>query len=335
MVWRETAMLNHYCQNELTVTGPAGDVAAFAANVEGSEDLLTFQRLLPEPDIARLGGPKGWLNWRAAHWGCKWDALDVERTQSSRTEIVYHYDTGFSVAFNPIREASRRWPELTFTLSYASPGARYAGAVTFRNGAVVDERIGRYSDICAEDPSGTEPDPVFLTALSIVCSRLPLTDRGDAVEEFRRALVETGPGGIEDVETILLRLGDPGAVTEYCAHRDTTTERIWELLTRSVGDPRGGAVLLALRAGSDSRLKAIAAVLSHLQAALLCDEEVFEADGRDIVEHDRIAHLREKLEAAERNGDLDGFVETLQSLSLNWDDADFDAFLDAAWRLHF
>lgn len=327
-------MLNHYCQNELTVTGPAGDIAAFSAGVEGMDDFLSFQRLLPEPDIAGLAGPAGWTRWRTSHWGCKWDALDVERSQSSRTEIVYNYETGFNVATNPIREASRRWPELTFTLSYASPGAWYAGAVTFRNGHVVEEHSGRYSDICAEDPLGTEPDPVFLAALSVVCSRLPRVERADAVSEFRRALDEDGADGIEDAETILLRLGDPGSVTAYCAHPTTTADHIWELLTRSVGDTRGGAVLLALRAGNDPRLKVLAATLSHLQAALLSEDEAAE-DGGHTVTLERIAALRTTLETAETTGDLAGFTETLMGLSVHWDSGTFDEFLDAAWRLHF
>jgi len=327
-------MAQNYCQNELTVSGPADDIAAFSSSVEGTEDLLSFQRLIPEPNLGMLGGSKGWLNWRITHWGCKWDALDVERSQNSRTGIAYNYDTGFGVALNPIREASRLWPELTFQLSYASPGEWVAGAVTFKNGLTVEERIGRYSDVCVDDPSGTEPDPLYLSPLSVVCGRLPLSDRGDAIVEFRRALLENGPREIENVENILLRLGDPDSTLAYCLHPATDTEHVWELLSRSAGDTRGGRVLLALRAGDDQRLATLARLISHLQGALITPGETL-GESLDVLDRDGVARLRGILEAAENEGDIEGFTDTLMNLSPDWEGSGLDEFLDAAWRLHF
>ena len=329
-----TTMLQHYCQNELTITGPAGDIAAFSSSVEGTDELLSFQRLIHEPELGLLRGSKGWLQWRVTHWGCKWDAIDVERSQSSRTEIVYNYDTGFGAGVNPIREASRLWPELTFQLSYASPGSCFAGAVTFKNGLTVEERIGRYSDICADDPTGTEPGPVYLASLSVVCRRLPLSDRGDAIAEFRRTLLESGPGGIEDIETLLLRLGDPASTLAYCAHPETTVDHIWEILTRSMGDLHGCGLLLTLRAGGSPHVKVVATVLSHLQAAFI-ERSDPDDDRPGAVDREGIARLRAVLEAAEHKGDLEGFSDTLRGLSSNWENSCLEEFLDAAWRLHF
>lgn len=327
-------MFQHYCSNELVVTGPVADVAAFVHTVEGDEDLLTFQRLVPEPGFAGISGAKGWLNWRMAHWGCKWDALDVERSQTSRTAVRYNYETGFGVAVNPIREASFTWPELTFALSYAAPGDRYAGAITFRAGAVLEERRGSYSDISAEDPLGTEPDPLHFASLSVVCARLRLVDTADDVDAFRETLRADGSGRSEDAAATLLRLGDPGILSEYCRRPETGPDGIWELLARAVGDVRGGRVLLALRRNGDARLSLLAGVLSDLQPLLLTPGDVLD-DGIDIADRDRISALRQKLDAAEREGDLEGFAETAKGLATNWDGSSFDDLLDAAWRLHF
>jgi hypothetical protein len=330
----ETTMGNNYCENELRIVGPAGDISAFAHAVESDDELLSFQRLLPEPDIGALGSPQGWLNWRMTHWGCKWDAIDIERSQRSHTEIVYHYETPLGPALNPLRQASKRWPDLTFILGYAIPGSGNAGMVHLDGGRIIEERVGAYADICVSDSENDDTGHGHLGTLTEACRRLPESARGDAVGEVHLAFDADGPGSVENVESILLGLGDLGLIARYTAHAPDEDERTWRLITRAVGDIRGGAVLLALAASENVRTRTFARTASHLQSALLTPQELL-GDGRDITAYDRIDAVRRILEQADEAGDLRGFAETLEGIARGWAGNDFDEFLHACWRLHF
>ena len=327
-------MGNNYCENELRIVGPAGDISAFAHAVESDDELLSFQRLLPEPDVGSLGSPQGWLNWRLTHWGCKWDAIDIERSQKTHTEIVYHYETPLGPALNPLRQASKRWPDLTFLLGYAIPGSGSAGMVQLDGGRVIEERTGSLADISVGDTDDDASGHGYLGTLTEACRRLPESARRDAVGEVHLAFDSDGPGSIENVEDILLGLGDPGLVTRYATDPSTDDEHTWRLITRAVGDTRGGAVFLALSDSDDVRTRTFARTVSYFQAALLTPQEIL-GDGRDIVAYDRVRALRTILEQADEAGDLRGFAETLAGIARGWAGNDLDEFLQASWRLHF
>jgi hypothetical protein len=327
-------MTNNYCENELRIIGPAGDIRAFAQAVESDDELLSFQCLLPEPDIGLLGSPQGWLNWRMTNWGCKWDALDIERSQSTHTEIVYHYETPLGPALNPIRQASKRWPDLTFLLGYAIPGSGHAGMFHLDGGRVIEERTGSYDDICVSDSENGSSGNGYTGTLTEACQRLPKSARSEVGGDVRLALESDGPRSVENIENILLGLGDPELVLRYVTHSATDDELTWKLIACAVGDIRGGTLLHALADSGNPRTQTFARTASHLQSALLTPQELL-GSNRDIVAYDRVDALRKILEQADEAGDLLGFTETLEGIARGWAGSDFEEFLQASWRLHF
>jgi len=321
-------MTLHDCHNELRVSGPPRQIAEFLRGGETDDELLSLDRLLPEPDIGMLGGDRGWCNWRVTHWGSKWDASDIERSQS-RHGLVYHFQTAWLPPVNPVREASRHRSDLTFELSYASDGDGYAGRVLLRGGCVLEENSGSHADVTLSDASGRRDQ--LRGSLSSACRELPEPASRQTAAALRDLLRDGGARSVEDLDQFLLSLGDPDLVREHA--RSLDRDALWELLTTAVGDLRGGTVLLALRAdGGPAALLARSA--SHFQGALVEPGLLVDA-GHRRASCERISLLRSALETAEESGDLPGFVDTCEGLARNWVGDDLGEFLDAAQRLHF
>jgi len=303
-----------YCENELEISGPATAVAAFVAACEGEDELLDWQRLIAEPDIGNLGGKNGWHNWRMAHWGTKWSPSDVERTQVSKTRASYRYQTHAAPAVYPIVAMSFRYPEVRVTLSYASEANDFSGRLDLLAGNVLDEQAGTYRDICCDDEDGTGGGNL-LGPLSEVCRRLERSLKRDVADEILQLV--RGNDAPEDIEELLVALPDRVLVEAYLAGEP---DRAWELAETAISHHLGGGVLVTMRSSANPETARIGRVCSHFYAGL--------SGGRS-------ATLRAHLQEARLLGDLDGYIDTLESLAKGWNGDDIDEFLRAALLLHF
>src|SRR5688572_8163134 len=70
--------------NRLQLLGPPASVADFPSRLDG-DTFFDFDRIRPTPPELQSGvriddrtGLPEWRMWRTEHWGCKWNASDVE-----------------------------------------------------------------------------------------------------------------------------------------------------------------------------------------------------------------------------------------------------------------
>src|SRR4051794_4660151 len=86
------------CDNRLAIAGPPDVVMELVRLLEGPEEKLDFERLLPTPrdllegaDYDAPGIPDelpGWYQWHREHWGVKWNAWGASRRGYGRTGRV-------------------------------------------------------------------------------------------------------------------------------------------------------------------------------------------------------------------------------------------------------
>lgn len=123
----------NWCDNRLTVIGPAGDIARFAEQAKGpvqsypndgsSEppiEVFSFQALVPLPPEATAGNydPNG-IEAERATWGVKWGGSDSVLVKRTRTRLIYTFKTPWGPARDFHSALARKWPTLTFALSYS------------------------------------------------------------------------------------------------------------------------------------------------------------------------------------------------------------------------
>lgn len=162
--------------NALSVKGNKKDIAALAKFVkgkdnDGNEMPFDFEKVLPTPpellqyqspmtDEAKAKefmdkyGAEDWYNWRVKNWGTKWN-LDSEITFDVGDKFIdFSFDTAWSPPVGIIKELARKFPKLTFSLTYCEPGNTFAGVFTaegeWTNDIGYDPSSKEYASICEE-----------------------------------------------------------------------------------------------------------------------------------------------------------------------------------------
>lgn len=148
-------MPNHV-YNILSVSGPESDVRAFhdAINIDSDDNSGIIRAFLPFPAelegkpitredgtvIGRAFSDEGY-NWCLRNWGTKWGDYDTEilsepsKISSSDWEVVYSYNTAWSPANPAIISIAKRFPNLTFTVSWEEEGFQSCGALVVKDEA--------------------------------------------------------------------------------------------------------------------------------------------------------------------------------------------------------
>jgi len=142
-------MPNH-CNNNLIVEGSPARVRDFARDHYRQPDnwkpldepakehktTLDFSFSVPYPPLhEREDLEQGWYDWQIGNWGTKWNAYDImpETFPQVLKEIeetdglTYSFDTAWSPPVEWMLEAAKKYPHLTFTLTYEEPGMCFAG----------------------------------------------------------------------------------------------------------------------------------------------------------------------------------------------------------------
>jgi hypothetical protein len=166
--------------NELTVEGPAKELAKFRKAATGRDDedeksVLDFESLRPTPSpkefkklpadefsspvtdaMTRILGKraKDWYTWRLANWGTKWRAGYTE-LRGSKGLLVYSFDTAWSPPKALFLYVSNIFPSLSFCLKYGEAGNNFQGKCSYKGG---EETYSEEGSFCNADWGMDEPD---------------------------------------------------------------------------------------------------------------------------------------------------------------------------------
>lgn len=143
----------NWCNNIVEITGPFKTLSGFKEVLDRKADL--FEKFYPQP--ADVGDD--WYDWRASHWGTKWDIphneLDVNVFGTEK--IVMSFSSAWAPPAQAFKKISGDFPELTFTCLFDEPGMCFEGKFVFEGGET-QEAIERYitSDYFTEDGEENE-----------------------------------------------------------------------------------------------------------------------------------------------------------------------------------
>ena len=138
----------NWCDNRLAIAGPPNVVMELVRLLEGPEEKLDFERLLPTPDDLHAGAGyrvpgdgdplPDWYEWRCEHWGVKWSARDVKRRGFGRTgRVRYRFFTPYGAPHEFLDHVAELAPEIAMWLSYDVELLGYGHAV-WRDGRQVE-----------------------------------------------------------------------------------------------------------------------------------------------------------------------------------------------------
>jgi hypothetical protein len=146
-------------QNRLTVRGEQALLERMLEDVRGADGLpLDFERVRPTPPegyLEQVGVEAGfdthggWLIWRHAYWGTKWN-LDIEdfRLEGSPAagELTFFFETADGAPVPLVEELARQHLALDFKLVYVDYGQYMAGCVWCRLGVSEIHRRENHDD---------------------------------------------------------------------------------------------------------------------------------------------------------------------------------------------
>lgn len=127
------------CLNNLEVSGNKAEVEDFMKKISDSDKEVCFDILLPSPSDT-----KDILDWNVDNYGTKWNGYE-----SQFNDEYVSFFTAWSPPLNFFDTVSKKYPDLTFTLTCFEPGCDFFGITIFNNGS----RIRDDWDICDSELS--------------------------------------------------------------------------------------------------------------------------------------------------------------------------------------
>ena len=129
---------------DLTVLFPVPDELRITAMFFSAEtDDPEYQELLKKYEANKAKyGHTTWYDWCIENWSTKWSPRIEEWTIndfSNGSEIYAYYETAWSPADGLIREVSRQFPTLLFTVSSDEEGRSFSCVSAFSKGEMVAE----------------------------------------------------------------------------------------------------------------------------------------------------------------------------------------------------
>lgn len=128
----------NWCENRLTVTGPAADLDALSERViiddpnpDRSEHepkhVLDYAALVPEPEHSQapetVGVLPDWYEWRLQHWGVKWNHPGLYTEEQwpqagGEAELQLGFDTPWGPPLPFMEALAGAFPTLSYELRY-------------------------------------------------------------------------------------------------------------------------------------------------------------------------------------------------------------------------
>jgi hypothetical protein len=140
----ETTMGVEQVDYDLSVLFPIPDELRITAMFFSTEtDDPEYQELLKKYEANKEKyGYTTWYDWAIENWGTKWSPRIEEWTindYSNGSEIYAYYETAWSPADGLIREVSKQFPTLLFTVSSDEEGRSFSCVMAFSKGEMVAE----------------------------------------------------------------------------------------------------------------------------------------------------------------------------------------------------
>lgn len=153
----------NYCENDLTITGPAVDIERFTA------DGLSFETAIPYPaqfralddarkahaaqfepehpdrhycsDCPKDGYNQGGYDWCIANWGVKWDisARSTDMETITPEKVIIHFSTPWGPPCPVLDAWALKHPTLTLDLRYYERGMGFSGRYKVHKGKIITQ----------------------------------------------------------------------------------------------------------------------------------------------------------------------------------------------------
>lgn len=136
------------CFNQLRVSGDPERLRAFVDLLCGEESPLDFEKVLPTPEDELLSDT--WRDWRIQHWGCKWNADEVEMDMPDDGSVVYTFVTPWRQPENLFYVLATVFHDLNLVLVFAEPMADIAGIMKY-DGKVLTGVSGTVEEMRVKD----------------------------------------------------------------------------------------------------------------------------------------------------------------------------------------
>lgn len=158
----------NWCNNSITIQGPADKILALwaAANAGDDESLLQALRPMPEAlkeTVADGGGGLNWYNWRVDNWGTKWDisceGLELVTVGDGTAIISGWADSAWSPPIDAFRAYANENEDVYLEIRYFEPGMSFIGLWDSEGGDAYWEDVGSLLETTAEE------DPVLFELL--------------------------------------------------------------------------------------------------------------------------------------------------------------------------
>ena len=142
----------NWCNNSITITGPAEKIAALWARAQ-SEGNALLNAMRPMP--AELLEGEAWYGWRVENWGTKWDidmqGLEFEEFSDGTAAITGWADSAWSPPVDAFRAYSNENPDVTMELKYFEPGMAFIGVWDSEGGDAYWDRLDSLLDTTEEE----------------------------------------------------------------------------------------------------------------------------------------------------------------------------------------
>jgi hypothetical protein len=106
-----------------------------------------------------------WYRHNLLRWGTKWDAnfthewsWEQHRRDDGSGYVQYDFDTAWSPPSAFVKNASKLFPSLSFSLKFAEPGCDFAGREVYRDGEMTDEEELDIKDVIPDYDDGSEEE---------------------------------------------------------------------------------------------------------------------------------------------------------------------------------
>jgi hypothetical protein len=162
----------NWCENDLTITGPSGELKKFVELVKGKNSLMDANKLIPYPEEFRTldeeatkwdrevrenkakdpnfssllenrpknGFNSGGYEWCIDNWGTKWGFCEVKMISKSTTKpkgkVEYTFETAWSPPTPLIIKAGELFPSLRFEMLSYEGGMGFQATLVIEGGEV-------------------------------------------------------------------------------------------------------------------------------------------------------------------------------------------------------
>lgn len=164
----------NWCSNAVIVKGPKKDLDTFKATLNSKEEgeviEFSFKQTVPPPsnyfsgDLGaaekQMCAEKGlvdWYSWNSANWGTKWDACEV-RVEINPKNVKVWFDTAWAPPLAWLKNASAKFPNLTFEMAYNECGMAFYGVAIATKGEVEDNGGNGYESGDTDDEGNPKGD---------------------------------------------------------------------------------------------------------------------------------------------------------------------------------